>query len=105
MAQSANKRTPLGIEPTLDPPFHWEKWRVQNKLALLANENIILYTLLGPKTDMVDLPVEFIYKEIIVGSSAQSERERIARNAHQKFNWQNKCQRLIEIDIMCGDVL
>ena len=39
----------------------------------------------------------------MVGASAQSERERKARNAQQKMNWQNKCQRLIEVGIMCGD--
>ena len=52
---------------------------------------------------MVDLPLEPIYEETIIGSSAQSERERNARHAQQKINWQNKCQRLIEIGIMCGD--
>ena len=52
---------------------------------------------------MVDLPLEPIHEETIVGSSAQSEREKKTRNAQQKMNWQNKCQRLIEIDIMCGD--
>ena len=31
------------------------------------------------------------------------ERERDARNAQQNMNWQNKCQRLIEVCIMCGD--
>ena len=40
-----------------------------------------------------------------MGASAQSERERNARNAQQKMNWQNKCQRLIEVGIMCGDKL
>ena len=30
-------------------------------------------------------------------------RERNACNAQQKMNWQNRCQRLIEIGIMCGD--
>ena len=108
MAQPATKRTPLGIDlfwdkPTPDPPLRWEKWRVQYKLALLAKENIILDTLLGPKPEMVELPLEPIYEETIVGASAQSERERNARNAQQKMNWQNKCQRLIEIGIMCGD--
>ena len=49
---------------------------------------MILDTLLGPKTEMVDLPLERIYDEAIVGSSAQSERERNARNAQQKKNWQ-----------------
>ena len=32
-----------------------------------------------------------------------NQRERNARNAQQKMNWQNKCQRLIEVGIMCGD--
>ena len=49
---------------------------MQYKLALLAEENIILDTLLGPKPEMVELPLEPIYEEIIVGASAQSERER-----------------------------
>ena len=110
MAQSATKRTPLGIDPfwdkpTPDPPLRWEKWRVQYKLALLAKENIILDTLLGPKPEMVELPLEPIYKETIEGASAQSERERErnARNAQQKMIWQNKCQRLKEVGNMCCD--
>ena len=108
MTQSANKRTPLGIDalwdkPTPDPPLRWKKWRVQYKLALLAKENIILETLLGPKTEMVDLPLEPKYGETIIGSSAQSEREKNARSAQQKMNWRNKCQRLSEISIMCGE--
>ena len=52
---------------------------------------------------MVELPLEPIYEETIVGASAQSERERNKRNAQQKMNRQNKCQRLIEVGIMCGD--
>ena len=108
MAQPANKRTPLGIDPfwdkpTPDPPLRWEKWRVQYNLALLAEANINLDILLGPKPEMVDLPLEPIYEETIVGFSAQSERERNARKAQQRMNWQNKCQWLIEIGIMCGD--
>ena len=110
MAQSSAKCTPLGIDafwdkPTPDPPLGWEKWRVQYKLALLAKQNIILGTLLGNKPDMVDLPLEPIYEETLVGASASSERERErnSRNAQQNMNWQNKCQRLIEVDIMCGD--
>ena len=58
---------------------------------------------MDPKPEMVELPLEPIYDEIIIGASAQSERERNARNAQQKLNWQNKCQRLIEVVIMCGD--
>ena len=69
----------------------------------MAKENIILDTLIGPKPEMVEIPLEPIYEETIVGASAQSERERNARNAQQKMNWQNKCERLIEVGIMCGD--
>ena len=88
MAQSAKRRTPLGIDdfwdkPTADPPLRWEKWRVQYKLALLAKENTILDTLLGPKPEMVDLPLEPIYEEAIVGSSAQWERKGM-RATHNK---------------------
>ena len=79
MAQPATKRTPLGIDPfwdkpTPDPPLRWEKWRVQYKLALLAKENIIPDTLFALKPEMVELPLEPIYEETIVGASAQSER-------------------------------
>ena len=108
MAKSVNKRTPLGIDAfrekaTPDPPLCWKKQRVQYKLVLLAKENIILDTLLGPKPEMVDLPFEPIYEETVVGSSAQSEREKNACNAQQKMNWQNKCPRSIKIGIMCQD--
>ena len=33
----------------------------------------------------------------------ERERERNARNAQHKMNWQNECQRLIEVSIICGD--
>ena len=91
MAQLATKRTLVGIDrfwdkPTPDPTLRWEKWRVQYKLALLAKENIILDTLLGPKPEMMELPLEPIYEETIVSASAQSERESNACNAQQKIN-------------------
>ena len=44
-------------------------------------ENIILNTLIGPKPVIVDLPLEPTYEETIMGSLAQSERERNALNA------------------------
>ena len=103
MAQSATqKRTPLGIEtfwgkPSADPPLKWEKWQMQAKLALLAKENIALDTLLEPKPETVQLPLEPIYENTITGSLAQSERERLARNAQLKMNWENRCQKQMEI--------
>ena len=109
MARSANKRKPLGIDafwdkPTPDPTLRWEKWRVQYNLALLAEENIILDTLLGPKPEMLDLQLEPIYEEqSLIHLLNQKEREKNACNAQQKMNWQNNCQRLIEIGKMCGD--
>ena len=60
-------------------------------------------TLLEPKPETVQLPLEPIYEVTITGSSAQSERERLARNAQSKMNWENRCQRQLEIGIMCGD--
>ena len=52
---------------------------------------------------MVGLQQKRIYKETIIGSSAQSERERNARNVQQMMKWQNKCQSFFEVVIMCGD--
>ena len=109
MAQSATqKRTPLGIEPfwekpSADPPLKREKKQMQVKLALLAKENILLYTLLEPKPENVQHPLEPIYESRKAGSSAQSERERLARNALLKMNWENRCHKQMEIGIMCGD--
>ena len=109
MAQSATqKRTPLGIEhfrekPSADPTLKWEKWQMQAKLALHARENIALDILLKPKPDNVQLPLEPIYESTITGSPAQSEWERLARIAQLKINWENQCQKQMEIGIMCGN--
>ena len=109
MAQSSTQeRTPLGIEPfweksSADPPMKWEKWQMQAKLAFLPKENIALDTLLEPKPERVQLPLEPIYENTKTESSAQSERERLARNAQLKMNWENRCQKQREIVIMWGD--
>ena len=76
---------------------------MQAKLALLAKDNIALDILLEPKPETVQLPLEPIYESTITGSSAQSERERLARNAQLKMNWKNRCQKQMEIGSMCGD--
>ena len=99
MALSATqKRNPLGIEPfwekpSADPPLKWEKWQMQAKLALHRKENIALDIFLEPKPESVQLPLEPIYENTITGSSAQLERERQARNAQLKMNWENRCQK------------
>ena len=77
MAQPATeKRTPFGIEPfwekpSVHPPLKWEKWQMQAKLALPEKENIALDTLLEPKPETVQLPLEPIYESTITESSAQ----------------------------------
>ena len=90
MAQPANKRTPLEKgaswdKPTPDPLLGWEKWRVQYKFALLAKENIFPDTLLGPKPEMLDLPLKPIYEETIMGSSAQSEKKEMPATVSKKW--------------------
>ena len=60
---------------------------MQSKLALLAKENIALDISLEPKPENFQLPLKPIYENTITGSSAQSERERLARNAQLKMNW------------------
>ena len=75
---------------------------MQAKLALLAKENIALDILLEPETENVQLPLEPIY-ENTTGSSAQSQRESLARKAQLKMKWENRCQKQMEISIICGD--
>ena len=72
IAQPANKQAHMGIaafwdKPTPAPPLQWEKCRVQYKLALLLKDNIILDTLLSPKPELAELPLEPIYEETIIG--------------------------------------
>ena len=109
MVHSATqKQTPLCIEPSWekpssDTPLMWDKRQMQAKLAFLAKENIALDILLEPKPENIQLPLESICESRITGSSAQSERERQARNAQLKLNWENRYQKQMEIGNMCGD--
>ena len=92
MAQSETQmRTPLGIEPFWEkpsayPPLKWEKWQMQAKLALLAKEKIALDILFESKHQKVRLLLEPVYESTTTGSSARSERERLARNLQLKMN-------------------
>ena len=72
-------------------------------LALQAQENMVFDIFPGPKPEKVELNLESICNERIIGSSAQSKRKRNDRNTQQKMNWQNNCHRLIQVSIMCGD--
>ena len=59
--------------------------------------------MLETRPERVQLPLEPICENTITGSSAQSERERLAREAQLKMNRENRCQKQMEIGTMCGD--
>ena len=109
MLQSANKQTPLGIfafwdKPIPYPPVRWEKWGVQFKLALIAKKEY--HSWYFSRTETSDGGSSFqspsVRSQLLV-LLAQSEIGRNARNAQEKMNRQNKCQRLNEMGIMSGD--
>ena len=107
MAQSArgSQKTPWSIEPfwerpTSDPPIRWEKWRIQVKLAILAQENITLETLLQPKPTMVRLPTEPKYEMPIEDATDETERDRRIRNSQLKLQWDLTCQKITEAGVL-----
>ena len=70
MAQpDSNKRTTLGSglffkKPNGDAPFKRKQWQTHLKLALSAEENIKLDTLLvGPQPENVQLPRDPLYED------------------------------------------
>ena len=73
------------------------------KLVLHAKENITLDTYIAPKPENFQLHLEPIYEKTITGSPAQSERERLARNAQLQMNWEKGCQKQLEIGVMWTD--
>ena len=85
---------------------HLSGWKsgvyIKNWRKELAKENTILDTFLGLKPKIKELPLERKYEETIIGSSARPERERNARRAQHKMNWQNKSLQLIERENLCG---
>ena len=110
MAQSAadSKKTSLHIEefwekPTATPPLTWDKWTQQWKLALLAKEGIQLDNLLNDPPSTVTYPLEPIYEEPVENHTQATERDRKVRNQQLKVNWQNRCKKVEEIGILCGD--
>ena len=109
MAQSAreSRKTlsiePLWEQPTSDPPIRWEKWRIQEKLPILARENITLDTLPQPKPTHVRLPVEPKYEMAIEVSTEDTERDRQIRNSQLKLQWELKCQKIMEAGVLCGE--
>ena len=43
------------------------------------------------------------YEDAVENSTAQSERDRRARNEQAKTAWKNHCQRITAVGILCGD--
>ena len=110
MAQSATEsmKTPRHIEafwekPTATPPLTWDKWTQQWKLAPLANKGIQLDNLLNDPSAAVTYPPEPIYEEPVENHTQATERDRKVRNQQLKVNWQNRCKKIEEIGILCGD--
>ena len=110
MAQSASdsKKTPLHIEafwekPTATPSLTWIKWTQQWKLALLPKEGIQLDTLLSDPPATVTYPPEPTYEAPVENHTQATERDRKVRNQQLKVNWQNRCAKIEEIGILCGD--
>ena len=110
MAQSASdsKETPLHIEAfwektTATPSLTWIKWTQQWKLALLAKEGIQLDTLLSDPPATVTYPPEPTYEATVENHTQATERDRKVRNQQLKVNWQNRCAKIEEIGILCGD--
>ena len=110
MAQSARefRKTPLSIEPfwerpTLDPPKRWEKRCIQEKLAILAQENITLDRPLQPKPTIVRLPAELKYEMANEDATEDTKRDRQIRNSQLKLQSDLKCQKLMEAGVLCGE--
>ena len=110
MAQSAtdSKKTPLHIEafwekPTATPSLTWDKWTQQWKLALLAKEGIQLDNLLNDPPLTVTYPSELTYEDPVENHTQATERDRKVCNQQLKVNWQNRCKKVDEIGILCGD--
>ena len=107
MAQSALKgsgKSPLGIQPfwekaTLEPPLQWEYWRTQLKLAILAQEGIVVDILLADTPEHVILPPEPAYEDAVENPTAQSKRDRRTRNEQANTAWKNHCQRVAAVGI------
>ena len=110
MTQSAtdSKKTPLHIEAFWEKlaatlPLTCDKWTQQWKLALLAKEGIQLDNLLKDPHATVTCPPEPTYEEPVENHTQATERDQKVRNQQLKVNWQNRCKKVEEIGILCGD--
>ena len=110
MAQSSaeSKKTPLHVDafwekPTVTPALSWDKWTQQWKLALLATEGIQIELLLNGPLSTVIYPPKPTNEEPVQNHTQATERDRKVNNQRLNVNWQNRCKRIDEIGILCGD--
>ena len=110
MAQSAaeSRKTPFYVDafwekPTVTPPLFWDKWTQLWKLALLAKEGIQLDHLLNGPLSTVTYRTEPTYEKPVENHTQATERNRKVRNQQLKVIWQNRCKKIDEIGILCGD--
>ena len=72
-------------------------------MALLAKEGIQLGNLLNDPPSTVTYPPEPTYENPVENHTQATERDRKVRNQQLKVNWQNRCKKVDEIGILCGD--
>ena len=72
-------------------------------MALLAKEGIQLDNQLNDPPSTVTYPPEPTYEEPVEKHTQATERDRKVRNQQLKVNWQNRCKKIDEIGILCGD--
>ena len=70
---------------------------------MLAKEGIQLDNLLNDPQAAVTYPPEPLYEEPVENNTQATERDRKVRNQQLKVNWQNRCKKIEEIGILCGD--
>ena len=72
------------------------------KLALFAKGGTKMEILNGPPKK-VTYPPEPLHEEPVDNHTQATERDRKIRNEQVKVKWQNRCKKIDEIGILCGD--
>ena len=69
----------------------------------MAKEGIQLELLLKEPPATVTYPPEPTYEEPVENHTQATEMYRKVRNQQLKVNWQNRCKKIDEVSILCGD--
>ena len=73
------------------------------EIGIVGEEGIQLELLLNGPPSTVTFPPEPTYEEPVENPTQATEKDRKVRNQHLKVNWQNRCKKIDEIGILCGD--